>query len=112
MKLIKSYNLNKGGFVNPFDEVARVQKEMREQASFYRFFIYEGFVTDIDECARLYCWFDDCWSTKDPEGVTRRWLLRKIPDFKVYQIVKFEKLKKQPENLRSYIHERLGIEKS
>ena len=97
---------------NPFDEVARIQKKMREEASSYRFFLYEGFVTDVDECAKLYCWFDDCWSTKDPEGVTRIFLLRKIPDYKVCQIVNIAKLKSQPDRLISYVQDRLGITKS
>jgi len=97
---------------NPFDEVARIQKKMREEASSYRFFLYEGFVTDVDECAKLYCWFDNCWSTKDPEGVTRIFLLRKMPDIKVYQIVNIDKLDSQPYQLKSYIQERLFMEKS
>jgi len=94
---------------NPFDKVAKLQRQIRNEAGDYRFFIYEGFVTDIEECAKLYCWFNDSWSTKDPEGVTRIFLLRKIPDFKVFQIVNIEKLKSQPDRLISYVQERLGI---
>ena len=94
---------------NPFDKVAKLQRQIRNEAGDYRFFIYEGFVTDIEECAKLYCWFNDSWLTKDPEGVTRIFLLRKIPDFKVFQIVNIEKLKSQPDRLISYVQERLGI---
>jgi hypothetical protein len=97
---------------NPFDAVAIKQRKMRDEAENYRFFIYRGFVTNVDECVKLYSWYDADGEITDKNGATRICLLQKIPDYRLCHIVNAGKMKYQPSQLKSYIEERLGIEKS
>jgi hypothetical protein len=93
-----------------FKELGRIQNLARREAENYSFFIQSGFVSDIDELKKLYSWFDMDWSIRDPKGTTRLKILKKLPDFAVWQVVNQSKLEFQERPLRKYIKNRMNVE--
>jgi hypothetical protein len=91
-----------------FYELGEYQKRLRQEADGYRYFINAGFISDIDELTKLYKWFDDDWSVKDPKGVTRLKILKKLPDYIVWQTVNLKNVDIQERPLRKYIRNRMN----
>jgi hypothetical protein len=93
-----------------FQELGRVQKQARIEAGNYDYFIQNGFITDIEELKMLYVWFDADWSIRDPKGQTRLKILKKLPDYAVWQVVNQNNVEIQERPLRKYIRKRMNAE--
>jgi hypothetical protein len=94
--------------MNAWDKVAMEQKKDRTEAEGYRFFINHGFVKDVKEIIKLYKWFQQDWSIRDPEGRTQLKLLKKIPDQELKGVIEIGKLSKYTSNLSAEILRRMA----
>lgn len=94
--------------MDPFDNLELSQRQERAEAAAYNFFINSGFVTDRDEIKKLYTWFDNDWSIRDPEGETRLKLLRNIPDVDLPGLISVDKIRIQPDRLAAELLRRLA----